>query len=114
VANLVYTARGHRALSRERIEGFRAGRVAVIENFRATRFYGTGAPRTFRTWRLDRGYQGELSAWFAALRDGGQAPVLFSVYVASTLATFAVAEALTDCRRVPVDSEVLARCSRPR
>jgi predicted dehydrogenase/threonine dehydrogenase-like Zn-dependent dehydrogenase len=114
VANLVYTGRGHRGLSRERIEGFRAGRVAVIENFRATRFYGTGAPRTLRTWRLDRGHQNELSAWFRVLREGGEAPVPFTAYATSTLVTFAVADALIARRRVDLDGEVLARCARPR
>ncbi len=114
VANLVYTARGHRSLPRERVEGFRASRATVIENFRVTRFYGAGALPTLRTWRLDRGHHGALSAWFAALREGGQVPVPFSTYAASTLATFAVAEALTERRRVPLDSEVLARCAGPR
>jgi predicted dehydrogenase len=111
VANLVYTARGHRALARERIEGFRGGRVAVIDNFRVTRSYGPGAPRARRTWRLDRGYRAELSTWFKALREGGPAPVPFATYAASTLATFAVAEALTVRRRVELDVEALARCT---
>lgn len=111
VANLVYTARGHRGLARERIEGFRGGRVAVIENFRVTRFFGPSAPGARRTWRLDRGYRGELSAWFKALRDGDPAPVPFATYAASTLATFAVAEALTMRRRVELDADALARCA---
>ncbi|MFQ5803848.1 MAG: Gfo/Idh/MocA family oxidoreductase [Candidatus Methylomirabilales bacterium] len=114
VANVVYTARGHRALARERIEVFREGRAAVIDNFRATRFYGLGAPRTYRTWRLDRGYRGELSVWFDALRKGRQAPVSFATYAASTLATLAVAEALVSRRRVDLDPEILGRCIRPR
>lgn len=114
VANLVYTARGHRSLAREWIEGFRGGRVAVIENFRTTKFYGPGAPHVHRTWRLDRGYKDELSAWFQVLRDGGPAPVPFVAYAASTLATFSVCDAISSRSRVDLDPSVLAQCSAPR
>lgn len=114
IANLFYTARGHRALPRERIECFRAGRVALIDNFRITHFYGPGAPRARRTWRLDRGYNGELEAWFAALRNGGPAPVPFLAYATSTLATLAVAQALIEQKRVALDDALLAQCARPR
>ncbi len=114
VANLFYTARGHRSLPRERIEGFRGGRVALIDNFQVTRFYGPGAPRARRTWRLERGYHDELKAWFTALRDGDHAPVPFAAYAASTLATLAVAQALVEQKQVTVDDTVLAACSLPR
>ena len=108
VANLVYTARGHRSLERERVEGFRGGRIAVIENFRTTRFYGPQAPRTFRSWRLERGYRNELAAWFQAVRKGNPAPVPFAAYGASTLATLSIADALRTGGRVSLDPSTLA------
>jgi len=103
VASLTYTALGHRRLPREHIEAFRGGRVAVIDNFRITRFYGLRPPRSCRTWRLDRGYRGELSVWFQALAEGKPAPVPFSDYVTSTLATLAVADAVSTGQRVSLD-----------
>jgi polar amino acid transport system substrate-binding protein len=109
LCNLVYTARGHRSFAKERVEIFRGGRVVLLDNFRATRFYGPGAPRTYRTWRLDRGYRGELTAWVSALRSAGVAPVEFDIYVASTLATFALAEALQTGRRAAVDQPLFSR-----
>lgn len=112
LANLVYTASGHRALARERIEGFRGGRVAIVENFRVTRFYGAGRPRTRRTWRLDRGYQGELLTWLGALREGAPSPVPFASYVASTIATLGVAKALATRHRVDLDLGLLVQCTR--
>ena len=114
IANLVYTARGDRRLPRERIEAFRGGRATVIENFSATRFFGPGAPRVHRSWRLDRGYRGELDAWLAALGTGKAAPVPFGAYATSTLATLAVGEALVAGRRAELDPDALARCLRPR
>lgn len=102
LADLLYTARGHRRLPRERVEAFRGGRVAVIDNFRLTRCYGAGAPARQRTWRPDRGHRTELAVWFEALREGRPAPVPFEAYAASTLATLAVAEALRTGRPVAV------------
>jgi len=110
VANLVYTARGHRSLARERIEIFKGGQVATIENFRVTRFYGSGAPRAYRTWRLDRGYKSELSVWIKALREGRPSPVPFDAYVASTQATLCLLEALSSGKPVCVDRLVVTQC----
>jgi len=114
VANLVYTARGDRRLARERVEGFRGGLASVIDNFRVTRFFGPGAPRAKRGWRLDRGYRSELDVWFNALRQGKPAPVPFVTYAISTLATLAVSEAVMKRRPVGLDTEALVRCARPR
>lgn len=107
VADLVYTSLGHRSLPREAIEVFRGGRVACIENFRVTRFYGPRAPRRVRTRRQDRGYPGELAGWFEALRTGGPAPVAFRDYAASTLVTLTVNESLKENRRIEIDWSVL-------
>lgn len=109
IANFVYTARGHRSLARERIEGFRGGRAVVIDNFRRTTCYGPAAPRGFRTWRLDRGHRQEMMTWFTALSAGLPAPVPFQEYVASTLTTLAVADALHNHCRTAVEQIQLSR-----
>ncbi len=110
VANIVYTALGHRSLARERIEAFRAGSAVIIDNFRLTRFYGVGVPNAKRTWRLDRGYRTELESWFRALSDGGEAPVPFDAYAGSTLTTLAITEALKSGSGIDVDRNVMDRC----
>ena len=56
-----------------------------------------------RTWRLDRGYRDELRTWFMALRDGGPSPVSLEEYVASTVVTLTVADAVKRPGRAPVD-----------
>lgn len=107
LANLFYTSRGHRSLERERIEGYRGGRAVVIENFRRTRFYGLSAPRTYRTWRIDRGYRGELSEWFQSILEGKASPVRFADYLASTIATLSISEALATKGRISVEEKIL-------
>jgi len=112
VANLVYTAQGHRSLPRERVEVFSQGAVGVIENFRRTRFFGRGCPRDLRTWRSDRGHRNELELWIRALGQGEPAPVAFGEYVATTLATLALAEAIRTPGAVEVDLALLERCQK--
>jgi predicted dehydrogenase len=112
VGSIVYTARGHRSLPRERVEIFSHGSACVIDNFRATRFFGSGRPGHIRTWRQDRGHLGELTSWIAALRHGDPSPVPFREYVAATLATFALAEGIKAARPVEVDLSLIERCQK--
>ncbi len=112
VTSIVYTARGHRSMPRERVEIFSQGAACVIENFRVTRFFGFGRPKKVRTWRQDRGHRNELRAWMQALRQGDPAPVPFATYVAATLATFALAEAVRTGSPVQVDLSLLERCEK--
>jgi predicted dehydrogenase/threonine dehydrogenase-like Zn-dependent dehydrogenase len=112
VASIVYTARGHRSMSRERVEIFSQGAACVIENFRVTRFFGLGRPKSVRTWRQDRGHRNELRVWIEALRQGDAAPVPFATYVAATLATFALAQAVRTASPVQVDLRLLERCEK--
>jgi polar amino acid transport system substrate-binding protein len=70
VASLVYTALGNRSYSREKIEIF--GGEAVI----------------------DRGYRGEFTAFFDAIRQGRPSPVQFEDYFYTSLATFKIMESI--------------------
>ncbi len=112
VGGIIYTARGHRSMARERIEVFNQGSVCLIDNFRVTRFFGISHPPSVRTWRQDRGYRDELKTWVRTLRQGDPAPVPFGEYVAATLATLALAEAVKTGARVQVDLDLLRRCQR--
>ena len=112
VGSIVYAARGHRLLARERIEIFSQGTACEVDNFRLTRFFGKNSPPNLRTWRQDRGHRGELRAWFSALRGGHPAPVPFAEYVAATLATFAVVDAIETRVPVRVDLGLLERCQK--
>lgn len=112
VGNIVYTTRGPRSLSRERVEIFSQGSACVIDNFRATRFFGLSHPPRVYTWRQDRGYRGELASWIQALRQGKAAPVPFQEYVSATLATFALAEGIKAGAPVEVDRSLLGQCQK--
>lgn len=112
VGSMVYTVRGHRSLEREKIEIFSQGSACVIENFRATRFFGVNRSRDVRTWRQDRGHRSELRALTDVLARGGSAPVRFAEYVATTLATFALAEGIRTRSAAEVDLSLLEQCGK--
>jgi len=95
IGTILYTARGTRRLGRERVEVFRGGRVAVIDDFHTTRLLGRTRRRAaYRTWGVDRGHRGEIDAWLSALRGRQEARVPFAAYVGATAATLAAADAL--------------------
>ena len=86
-----YFANGDRSYSKERVEVFGGGRVAVLEDFRRLELVKQGRKRVFRSlFRQDKGHGGEWKAFVTALRTGAEAPIPFNEIVSSTLATLRV------------------------
>jgi predicted dehydrogenase len=87
VGQILYTAGGDKAFSRERYELFSENSVCVIDDFKEAFLIKDGAKRKDRRINQDIGYQGELTLFFDAIRHGGPPPVAFENYINSTLAT---------------------------
>ncbi len=88
-----YLANGDKSFSKERVEVFGGGSVAVLENFRRLELVRGGKKRVFRSLlRQDKGLRGEWEAFVAAIQDGADSPVPFHEIVSATLATFALEE----------------------
>jgi predicted dehydrogenase/threonine dehydrogenase-like Zn-dependent dehydrogenase len=88
-----YLANGDRAYSKERIEVFGGGAVAVLEDFRRLETVIRGQKRVFRSpLRQDKGHRGEWEAFVAAVRTGGDSPLPLAEIVTTMLATFALEE----------------------
>lgn len=98
VSNVAYLAGGDKSFSKERVEVFGDGRVAVIDDFRIVT--GTSGGRTKRLWkgRQDKGHTAELEAFVSAARTGGKAPIpwneLRSTSVAAILAVRSLREGM--------------------
>ncbi len=105
LASIVYVATGDKSFSRERVEVFGGGAVGVIDNFRSVSFRSRGRERKMTRPGVDRGHRAELAAFFEAVRRGGPSPVSFERYVTTTLATFALEEALRTGRSVAVEPQ---------
>jgi predicted dehydrogenase/threonine dehydrogenase-like Zn-dependent dehydrogenase len=70
-----YLAGGHKAVPKERLEVFVAGRVLHLDNFRVLRGHGVPGFRAMRLWRQDKGADACVAAFVDALRRGGPAPI---------------------------------------
>jgi predicted dehydrogenase/threonine dehydrogenase-like Zn-dependent dehydrogenase len=83
-----YLANGDRSYSKERVEVFGGGAVAVLEDFRRLELVRHGRKQVFRSrLRQDKGHTGEWQAFARAIREGSQGPIPWNQIVASTLAT---------------------------
>ncbi|HEX8117739.1 MAG TPA: Gfo/Idh/MocA family oxidoreductase, partial [Pyrinomonadaceae bacterium] len=91
---IAYLAEGDRALPKERVEIFGAGRSFVIEDFRAAASYANGRETRTRLRAQDKGQREEVRAVCAALRDGAPAPIPLADLVNNTRATFRILDSL--------------------
>jgi polar amino acid transport system substrate-binding protein len=92
--SVAYLAEGDRALPKERIEVFGAGRTFVVEDFRAAAGYAGGRETRTRLRTQDKGQREEVRAVCAALREGGAAPVPLADLANTTRATFRILDSL--------------------
>ena len=86
-----YLANGDKSYSKERIEVFGGGNVAVLEDFRRLELVRSGKKRVFRSlMRQNKGHRGEWKAFVTAIQTGAESPIPFRELVSTTLATFAL------------------------
>jgi predicted dehydrogenase len=107
-----YACNGDRAYSKERVEVFAAGCVAVLDDFRRLDLVRYGKKKTLRSrLRQDKGHVAEWQAFAESIRTGSPAPISFDEIATTTLATIRIAESLRSDRerRVRLESpEMLA------
>ena len=95
VANIVYTANGDKAMSKERIEVFGGGCVAVLDDFRTLELWSHGRKTVVKSHlRQDKGHHAECEAFVRAIKDGTQSPIAFDAIANTTLATLRLAESV--------------------
>ncbi len=85
---ITYLANGDRSASKERVEVFGGGSVAILEDFRYLELVRHGRKRVTRArWGQDKGHKREMQAFVDAVRGSSPAPISFEQIVGSTLAT---------------------------
>ena len=89
---ITYLANGDKSYSKERVEVFGGGSVAVLEDFRRLELIRHGKRRLFRSWRQDKGHLGEWEAFVKAIQAGPPEPIPFREIVRTMRATFALEE----------------------
>jgi predicted dehydrogenase len=90
---ILYLANGDKSYSKERIEVFGGGSVAVLEDFRRLELARSGKKKIVRSLlRQDKGHRGEWQSFLAAIQAGADSPIPFPEIVSTMMATFALEE----------------------
>jgi predicted dehydrogenase/threonine dehydrogenase-like Zn-dependent dehydrogenase len=98
-----YLANGDKSYSKERVEVFGGGAVAVLEDFRRLDLVRGSQKQVFRSFlRQDKGHRGEWEAFIAALRTGGDSPIPLAEIVTTMLATFALEKSRSSGQTISV------------
>jgi predicted dehydrogenase len=93
LGTISYLANGDRSYSKERIEVFGGGAVAVLDDFRKLELVRHGRKQTFRSrFQQDKGHRAGWEAFSQAIVFRHAAPIAFEEIVASTLASLRIAE----------------------
>ena len=102
-----YLANGDRSYSKERIEVFGGGSIAVLEDFRRLELVRGGNRRVYRSLLgQDKGHRGEWEMFITAIQTGAESPIPFREVVNATLATFALEESRCLAKPVAVSKAV--------
>jgi predicted dehydrogenase len=88
LATIAYVANGDKSASKERVEVFGGGSVAILDDFRRLELVRNGRKQVTRSrWAQDKGHQAEMRAFVDALSGKTPVPIPFEQIVGSTLAT---------------------------
>jgi predicted dehydrogenase/threonine dehydrogenase-like Zn-dependent dehydrogenase len=105
-----YFANGDKCYSKERVEVFGGGGIAVLEDFRRLELVRHGHKQVFRSrLRQDKGHRGEWEAFAAAIRSGSESPISFDRIVGTTLTTLRAADSGSLGLPVAADAEAFIR-----
>jgi predicted dehydrogenase/threonine dehydrogenase-like Zn-dependent dehydrogenase len=114
LGTISYLCHGDRAFSKERVEVFGAGCVAVLDDFRQLALVRHGKKKSSRAWlRQDKGHAAQWRAFSECIQSGGPAPITFEEIAASTLATIRIVDSLRSGHKQKVSLDTVSDFSAP-
>ncbi len=109
---ITYIASGDKSYSKERVEVFGGGAVAVLEDFRRLELARDGRKQVIKSrWRQDKGHRGEWQAFADSLRTGSGSPIPLAEIVSTTLTTLRAVESQASGKSVAVDVAAFIRAN---
>ncbi len=93
LGTLAYLANGDRAVSKERLEIFSGGKVAVLDDFRSLDLTANGRTRGLRASQ-DKGHRAAWQAFARSLQAGGLPPIPYEQIFSGARATFAAVRSI--------------------
>lgn len=104
IGDIVYSASGDRAYSREQVEIFCEGKSIVLKDFKETHFYINGKKRTFKTFNQEMGYKEELKHFKDILIGQGLLLLKMEEIKSSTFTIFAISSSLQNGRPLTIQT----------
>jgi predicted dehydrogenase/threonine dehydrogenase-like Zn-dependent dehydrogenase len=92
--SIAYLDEGDKALAKERVEIFGAGKTFVLEDFRSATLHSEGKEKRLKLRSQDKGQANEVREVCRAVLEGGPAPIALEDLAATTRATFRIVESL--------------------
>ena len=104
LGTITYMANGDKSASKERLEVFGGGSVAILEDFRRLELVRNGRKQVSRSrWAQDKGHKAEMRAFIDALQGKTPPPIPFEQIVGSTLTTLRLQNACQTGQPLEVD-----------
>jgi predicted dehydrogenase len=102
IATMTYVANGAVGVSKEHIEIFAGGRVAIIDDFRRLTLASSEHAKRVggRFTKQDKGHKAEMASFLTAIRRGTPSPIPFHELVTTTRLTLRAMESLQSGRAV--------------
>jgi predicted dehydrogenase len=94
VGTIVYSSEGDPAFPKERLEVLGQGRIAVLDDFRTLEMSANGRRTYARSVGQDKGHRAEAEQFVGAVADGKPSPISLESLCATSLATFAIEDAM--------------------
>lgn len=92
--SIAYLAEGDKALPKELVEIFSAGKTFVLDDFRSATMLSGGKQKRLKLRGQDKGQANEVREICRVVVDGGPAPIAVEDLAATTRATFCIMESL--------------------
>ncbi|WP_291321955.1 bi-domain-containing oxidoreductase [Desulfonatronospira sp.] len=103
-ASVNYFSNGNKQMSKEYLEIFCAGKVAVINDFKELILYEDKIKKI--KYKQDKGHKACVQAFLKAIKDGGTTPIPFEELWLSTLATFKVNQSILENRKILIEEQI--------
>jgi predicted dehydrogenase len=104
VGTISYAANGDRAFSKERLEVFSGGKVAILNDYRSLELVQHGRRRTRRHWlKQDKGHAAAWAAFTKVLVEGGTPPIPYEHVFGVSMAAISALEALRANEVKPIE-----------
>jgi predicted dehydrogenase len=104
IANLTYCTVGSKTSGGERLEAFAPGSGAVAEDFKQS-IIRTGTISKQSSWFAEKGYEDQMSDFFAALKQGKAPAITVRDGVRSTLGCLCMMQSARERTPQPIDIE---------